>query len=411
MGIHKFKPPMSGRMGTLWTLASIRDAAVIEYGCMGHMLYGRVFLNRASISEGGNLYSTHIDETDISLGDTRRLGRAISEIIKRDRPKIVFLLPSSVPTVIGTDLPAVCRELQPEHPDVRLLPFGQGGFDVNGHRGVQESLLQLAKTLPTDVGKTARPTFNIIGSCADMFRFQADAQELIRIMEGAFDMRPLCVMTSNTAVGDLRRMGGAHVNLVIRREGEPAAKHLKERFGTPYLRGRPYGIGGTVRWIKEVAESSGMQFDPNFVRAEEEGAKRQLFPALPLFDHIIRSHPEEATIHLGGHADVVRGILDYAVEELSLNKGTCWCDCPDMARDEVPYFTEEEWAQTVRFHKKGLLMTSGEALKWAGRNMELQIANPDIRWRLSPYEPPFVGFRGAVHLADLWLNAALEQER
>ncbi len=92
MGIHKFKPPMSGRMGVLWTLASIRDAALIEYGCMGHMQYGRMFLNQAGISRGCKLYSTHIDETDISLGDTRRLNRTIAQIVERDKPKIIFFV-------------------------------------------------------------------------------------------------------------------------------------------------------------------------------------------------------------------------------------------------------------------------------------------------------------------------------
>lgn len=410
MGLHKFKPPMSGRMGTLRALASIRDAALIEYGCMGHMLYGRVFLHQASIAEGCKLYSTHINESDIAMGDIGRLQRAVAEILRRDSPKIIFLLPSAVPTVIGTDLPAICKELQPEYPNVRLLPFGYGGFDVYGYRGVQEALSLLAEALPAGIEKTSEPTFNIIGSCADMFRFQADAHELIRIMEGAFGMRALCVMTSDTAVEDIEHMGGAHINLIIRREGTPAAEHLNKRFGTPYLLGRPYGIEGTACWIKEIAEVSGLMPNYEFIQAEKEKAKNQIAPAMPVFNHIIRSHPDEATISLGGHADVVKGILDFATKELSLNKGTCWCDCPDMASEDIPYFTEKEWTQAIPLQKKGLLMASGEALQWADRNLELQIANPDTKWRLSPYEPPFVGFRGAVHLAGLWLNAALEQE-
>lgn len=410
MGLYKFKPPMSGRMGILRTLASIHGAALVEYGCMGHMQYGRVFLEQAGVSGACRLYSTHIDETDISLGDTGRLHRAITEIIRYDRPEIVFLLPSSVPTVIGTDLPAVCEELRMDFPEVRLLDFGFGGFDIFGYRGVQEALLLLARTLPRQVEKTPQPTYNIIGSCADMFRFQADAEELVRMMAGAFGMRPVCVMTSDTRVEQIEQIGSAHINLVIRREGEPAARYLKERFETPYLIGRPYGIEGTIRWIEEIAEISGNQPNPHFMRAEKEKAKSLLSPSLRVFEHIIRSHPEEATISLGGHADVVKGIGAYAEKELSLTKGDCWCDCRDMASKDVPYYAEDQWTQAITAQKKGVLMASGEALKWAGRNLELQIANPDVKWRLSPYDPPFVGFRGAIHLAGLWLNAILEQE-
>ena len=93
-----------------------------------------------------------------------------------------------------------------------------------------------------------------------------------------------------------------------------------------------------------------------------------------------------------------------------MNKGVCWCDSSEMESEDIPYFTEDQWMQAIQSREKGLLMASGEALEWADRDIELQISNPDTKWRLSPYEPPFVGFRGAVHLTGLWLNALLEEE-
>lgn len=410
MGLYKFRPAPSGRMGTLWTLASIRDAALLEFGCMGHMLYGRVFLERVGVSDACKLYSTHIDETDIALGGAGRLARAVADIAQRDKPRVLFLLPSAVPEIIGADLPALCRELQPDTPDMRLLPFACGGFDVGQHRAIREALLLLAQTLPVDVERTAQPTFNLIGSCADLFRFQADAAEIVRIMEGAFGMKPLCVMTSDTSAGQIERMGGAHVNLVFRREGLPAAEHLQKRFGTPYLSARPYGIRGTCEWIERVSQITGISADNGFVKGHREEALRLISPALPVFRHAIREHPENARMAAGGHADVVKGILSFACGELSLSKGACWCDCPDMADGDLPYYTEEQWTEAIQSQEKALLMASGEALSWAGCNAELQLSNPDVRWRLYPYEPPFVGFCGAVHLANLWVNAIMEKE-
>lgn len=410
MGLLKFKPPMSGRMGTLWTLASIRDAALIEYGCMGHMLYGRVFLSRAGITDGCKLYSTHIDETDISMGDTSRLDRAIAQIAAQDKPKVIFLLPSAVPSVIGTDLDALCHELQPQYPDIHLLPFANGGFDVHGPRGIEEALLLLCKTLPEKTEKTPTPTFNLIGSCADLFRFQADAGEIIRLLKGAFAIDPLCVLTSDTSVDDITRMGGAHINIVLRGEGERAAKHLQQAFGTPFFTGRPYGIDGTTRWLNEVAAVLGMPVDEAFIQTEVQKIRKQILPGMPFFRHILRSHVEEAALSVGGHADVVRGIINYATKELSMPRGDCWCDNPQRASADIPYFSETEWTRAISSRPKGLLMASGEALDWAGRRIELQISNPDNRWRLSPYEPPFVGYHGAIHLANLWLNTMIEQD-
>ncbi|MGF7059871.1 nitrogenase component 1 [Brassicibacter mesophilus] len=408
MGLHRFKPIPSGRMGILWTLATIRDAAIVEFGCMGHMLYSGLTLKHTGVHDACKLYSTHIDETDIALGGTSRLNHTIDNIIKRDNLRVIFLLPSSIPEVIGTDIPALCEELQPKYLGVRLLPFGYGGFDIIQHKGVQETLLLLAKTLPVDTKKTLQPTFNIIGSCADLFRFQADAREILRIMEGAFGMKPVCVMTSDTSIEEIEKMGSAHINLVIRREGEPAAKHLQKRFGIPYLLGRPYGIDGTIQWIKEIAKISGLTADIAFIKEGREISWRRLVPVMPNFRHIVRSHPDEAALSLGGHADVVSGILSFGCEELFLYKGTCWCDCPNMGSEDIPYFSEDQWIQVIQAHKKGYLMASGEALEWGGHNTELQISNPDIKWRLHPYEPPLVGFRGAVHLANLWINENIE---
>jgi hypothetical protein len=305
--------------------------------------------------------------------------------------------------------------------------------------------LRLVQFLPRDVDRIPEPSFNIIGSCADLFRFAADAREILRLMKGAFGMEPLCVLTSDTSVADIENMGAAHINLVIRREGEPAARQLQERFGTPYLMGRPYGVRGTAHWIDGVAEAladpadracHGManrdSADPadrgptsladpagcgllslagrDFVDRQLNEANRLLSDIGPRLRHLIQEHPEEARLSIGAHADVAQGILDFGCGELSLPRGSCWCDDPDMASSNIPYFTEEQWTEAVQAPSKGLLMASGEALEWAGRNRTLQIANPDTQWRLNPYVPPFVGFRGALHLIELWLNALLEQE-
>lgn len=408
MGLHRFKPIPSGRMGTLWTIASIRDAALIEFGCMGHMLYSSVTLERTGVYDGCKLYSTHLEETDIAFGDTSRLDKTIENIIEKDSPKVIFLLPSSIPEVIGIDLKAVCESLQLKYPKVKLIPFGCGGFDVNQYRGVQEALLLLVKKLPVDIKKTDQPTFNIIGSCADIFRFQSDANEIVRIMDGSFGIKPVCVLSSDTSIEDIENMGSAHLNIVLRREGIPAAKYLEKRFGIPYIVGRPYGINGTLSWIDKIANISNLNLNTGFLQKEREDARKQLKPVMPSFFHIAKSHPDETVLSLGGHADVVSGILSFGCSELLLSKGTCWCDSPDMGSEEIPFFSEDEWIHAIQSHKKGFLMASGEALDWSGYNTDMQISNPDTKYRLHPYDPPFVGFRGAVNLVNLLINVTKE---
>ena len=51
MGLHRFKPMPSGRRGIFWTLSGIKDAAVVEFGCMGHNLYSGSCLKQAGMYE------------------------------------------------------------------------------------------------------------------------------------------------------------------------------------------------------------------------------------------------------------------------------------------------------------------------------------------------------------------------
>ncbi len=401
MGLYKTAPPLSGRMGALWCLSGIAQSAVIEFGCMGHMAYGRTFLHRMG-SYGGKLYSTHIGETDIAMGDTSRLTRAVEWVSENQGIKTIFLLPSSVPEVIGIDLKALAQELSPQFPDTRLIPVTAGGFDVCGHKGVEFTLLELCKTLPREVQQTERPSFNIIGSCADMFRFHADAAEIARLASGALGMEHLSTMTSGTNISQLETLGAAHLNFVIRREGEAAAKYLQERFGTPYLTSRPYGIQGTLDWLEDGAAICGRQADKSFIRREKENALEQIAPMQTVLARFLRVHREDNKLVLAGHADVVPGIAEYGKECFGFSRTECYCDCPEMAGGDMAYL-DDSAKERLTSDSKGFLMGSGELLHMAKRDQSLQIAVPDHIWRHA-YEPPLAGFRGAVNLAAVWTN-------
>ncbi|MBO4360389.1 MAG: nitrogen fixation protein NifE [Eubacteriaceae bacterium] len=409
MGLYRFKPMPSGRMGIFWTLSSIRESAVVEFGCMGHNLYSGALLRQSGIYEGygAPLYTTYIDETDIAMGQTYRLESTIRQVVDTDHPKVIFLQPSAVPEVIGMDMFAIANVLQEDYPEVKLVPLGHGSFAISQHKGVEEALTGIAKALCRDTGKSEKPLFNVIGSCPDLFNFGADLLEIERMMKGAFGMETLCAFSSRCSVSDIERMGESHVNLVIRREGIACAKYLEKRFGTPWIYGRPYGIKATTAWLSEVGEAIGLEPDRSFTDSEEKLLADQIYRPYRTLQSNAWSYPEEATLTIGGHYDVVKGIMTFATKELPLKKGTCWCDCPEMGDETIPYYPEDKWVPVVENHEKGYLMFSGEALKWFGKNTELQIANPDIRYRLHPYDAPLVGYHGAVHIVNMFMNEYL----
>ena len=409
MGLYRFKPMPSGRMGIFWTLSSIRESAVVEFGCMGHNLYSGALLRQSGIYEGygAPLYTTYIDETDIAMGQTYRLESTIRQVVDTDHPKVIFLQPSAVPEVIGMDMFAIANVLQEEFPEVKLVPLGHGSFAISQHKGVEEALTGIAKALCTDTSRSEKHRYNVIGTCPDLFNFGADLMEIERMMKGAFGMECLCAFSSRCSVTDIERMGEAHVNLVIRKEGIGCAKYLEKRFGTPWVYARPYGIKGTTAWLSQVGEALGKEPDKGFTDAEEKLLSDQIYRPYRTLQSNAWSYPEEATLTIGGHYDVVKGIMEFATGELPLKKGVCWCDCPEMGDELIPCFPEDKWIPVVENHEKGYLMFSGEALKWFGKNTQLQIANPDIRYRLHPYDAPLVGYHGAVHIVNMFMDEYL----
>ena len=402
MGLYKFRPEPSGSMGVLWTTATIKNAAILEFGAMGHMMDARIGLEKAGLTRTAGLYSTHIDDIDVTMGSVERVTKAIDIIVRKDKAQSVFILPSAVPEIIGTDFDALIAELAPSFPGVEIIHFGFSGLTTDFNRGVQESLSALVKRLAKDIATTKEPTFNLIGSCADFVRFQGDADELIRIMHGAFGMKPSCVLSSGASVEDIGKIGSAAINLVLRKEGQPAAGYLKNRFGTPSLKGRPYGIKGTMDWINHIAEITGIKPDKAFLDGEIQEAERHYDTFEKLHRRTKFYGHTALRLSASGHSDVVRGLADFA-GELGLECNRFWCNDPDGGNTEIPYLKESEWEKILPDLDGDMLMSSGDILALSGREQRMLLAHPHRLWSICIYDAPFMGFRGVPGLINLWV--------
>ena len=68
MQVCKYFPVANDRMGTIWTLASIEGACVIEFGPAGTTHYGIEAIGSLNGQERANIYSTHMDQNDVTFG-------------------------------------------------------------------------------------------------------------------------------------------------------------------------------------------------------------------------------------------------------------------------------------------------------------------------------------------------------
>ena len=85
---------------------------VLEYGPSGTTHFSMGTFQDFGIDQENQLFSTHMSEDDVIMGDVSRLEKSIVEIDAHYEPKAIFIVASSVSSVVGTDLKAVCNYMQ-----------------------------------------------------------------------------------------------------------------------------------------------------------------------------------------------------------------------------------------------------------------------------------------------------------
>lgn len=400
MGLYRYAPKPSGRMGLLWTLGGILNTAILEFGSMGHMLYAERWLYQSAPFNKGKVYTTHLNEKDIALGINKRFFIAVEEIIKENPNVTIFVLPSTVPAITGVDMEDLCFEAQQMF-DNPIVLLKKGSFHEKLHDGMEEGLFRLvndfAKKQKSD--RTNEITFNIIGSCIDVAKYHADVCEIKRILKEALGMEVICVLTSDTTMEQVKNMGRAHINLVLRKEGLKAAKVLKDNFGTEYIYGRPYGYHGTIAWLIEIANKLNRSLNHEFIQKEREEGEHAL-----AYCKMNASGYRTETMSIGGNYDIAKGIMNFATKEVGFQQKYLWCDVKEYEDHEVPYQSEEDLMKYLNKDFTGILMADRIALDMIGREGGL-IINRSLNNRVfNPYVPPYVGFHGAMNLCALWLE-------
>ena len=193
------------------------------------------------------VFLSGISEMEAIMGDDEKLISDIVSAAQQLHPKFIAIAGTPIPMMIGTDFRAVASVV--EH-RTGIPAFG---FATNGmHTYVQGASLALAgiadRFVTESKPKTSEISVNLLGVTPLDFSINGSAEHL----RTALETHGISVV-SNWAMGDsletLQNAPSAHVNLVVSHAGMGAAKVLQQRFGIPYVIGRPYG-----KWTERLAE-------------------------------------------------------------------------------------------------------------------------------------------------------------
>ena len=370
-----------------------------KYGPAGTTHYSMGLYGGLGLRFQNRMFTTHMSEDDVVMGDVTRLEDAIVELDKSYAPKVIFVVASSVTAVIGTDIKGVCRYMQNEV-KAKLVAFEQGGFRGDYSIGLAETYKLLMRNLPKkDVAQEAG-VYNIIGASAWRYRMASDIWEVKSLLDEALGLSCNACLCYDTSVEELDDMGLAQVNIVLGNEGLAAAKYLKEKFGTPYVYAVPYGYNGTLSFLAQVGEAVGREPDSMVLLRLQ--TKEKSLSRLSLFTMMGNNKPKKAVVK--GDYDLVQGVSAF-LEQGGITVLHKMCAhslkaIAEPAADVEAYAEEGEWLQIIRGLHDTLILADDVALLQADAdNMKVLISAPFMNSAVATHLP-FMGEKGADFLLE-----------
>ena len=398
MAVTRFLPVPSDRMGALWNLLALEDACVLEYGPAGTTHYGISLLGELGLSVNGRYFVTHMNESDVVMGDTRNLEEAVLEIDQRKKPAHLFVVGSSVSTTIGTDLTGICHYLQ-EEVQAKLHVHNSGGFAGDYLVGTEEVYRMLGEIAlgwkEKEVSRSLRtPSCNLLGFSPDHFRLESDLVELEDLLKEALDITVASTFVVRGAIRDLDRARQAAVSLVFRKEALPLAQALKEKWGIPYLEVCFYGYDATQSSLKAIGQILGRKLSRSF-QEKLEKRKRQV----SYFPMYLRKIGKE--IHF------------YSLGPSFLNEGLAAAMSPLGIRFEqqlLPVEEEKSRLRAIQSWKEGMVFADQQTLNLVdSSNYPLLTSFPWFESRIYASHLPFMGLRGMDFLAEQLMTYLLRR--
>lgn len=403
MQLCKYYPVANDRMGIIWTLSSIEDACVIEFGPAGTTHYAVEGIGSLNGDDRAKIYSTHMDQSDVTFGKYDRLEKAIVEIDVNIKPKYMFVMASSISSIIGADIESVCDTLK-ESVNAKLIPITTGGLKDDYNVGVEYMLNTLVKEITKDTDERDLNKYNIIGANVDKYNFLSDVEELKRTMKELFNKEANTIFTCDTSIEDIENAAKASLNIVVRKEGLKAAEYMKEKYNIPYVYNSLYGLNNMTNFIKEIEKVSGYELNQEQYKKEVDVVRSNIISLKRRF-YFYEGNKKCAVF---GDYDTAVGLRDL-LGELGL----------DIDRSEVLYreYTDESLVTGgTEFDRMNYLKNTelfglfgdGTALDMKHNSkLDLQVSNPNLD-SINIYSfTPFIGFRGTLYIIERIMNANL----
>ncbi len=231
MGLNKYFTLKSARMALYNKFALMDDLAIIEISTSGHGVYNYGDLAYKYPNKiKNNLYTTSINEVELSIGDFTKVINAIKEAIK-DGYKNIFLLPSSLVLMLGIDLKLLANKYK------NMFNINVFTINVKMHEtyysGLNDFYNYLTTLNYTDENKVLN-SYAIIGGENSISNFNKKV-EIKKIINHYFNLKCILIDSNKIQYEDYLKLSKVRFVIIVSLSALKLAKYLKEKFNIDYL--------------------------------------------------------------------------------------------------------------------------------------------------------------------------------
>ena len=398
MSLCRYLPTPSDRMGILWTLLSIDDTVVIEFGPTGTTHFSMGFFGSIGVEQENRLFATHMKEDDVIMGCTDTLEDAIIEVDQWTKPKAIFLVASSVSSIIGTDLKGVCKLMQPKV-SAKLYALENGGFRGDYTAGIKVIYDSLLKDMIGEKGETLDKTYNILGASLHTYRMRSDINEIKTLMKDSFKYNSIATLCVDTDEEIIRKSVNAKLNIVLSFEALELAEYIKENYNIPYIYGAPYGYRGTLEWLKSISKLIKTDIDEKVVSDLTE--RIISIKHYPMYKKMLKNNKPVMSLYTEYNRLI--GFKQIS-EELGFEIDSCICNhsLKDIEDKNITVLgSEKERIELFETKNNQFIIADDITLKMANNtNMKLRASMPILYGSQVANHMPIIGMRGMDYILE-----------
>ncbi len=237
--------------------AGIRGAEILANGPLWCYFYALGYLERADYRLADRFHGSQPDNNAIVYGSEKFLLQTLRRLLERQQqPELLLLESSCSMSLIGDDLEGILRKAGLPFPAVAMDCGGMTGGFAEGYAAAGLKILEKFTGDTEDTDALPETAVNVLGLTDFYYNGAADRAEICRLLRKA-GYHVQAVPGSGCTLEEMRHLGRARLNVVTNEElGLPLAEYLQRRFGTPWLlAGLPYGVRGTLAWLRRIHEA------------------------------------------------------------------------------------------------------------------------------------------------------------